>query len=81
MRLTASIKPSYPLESVRPMNNPIFYSLIFLGTVLIATAATIAAWHRRRAPGGLALFLMLVAVLVWNLAGMMEGSIRGGTGG
>jgi hypothetical protein len=59
------------------MTNPLFYSLIFLGTVLVATVAAMAAWYRRHAPGGLVLFLMLVAVFLWNLAGMMEVSAVG----
>lgn len=48
------------------------YSLAFLVTGLISGIATVFAWRKRQAPGGLPLFLMLLAVTEWNLAGLME---------
>jgi diguanylate cyclase (GGDEF)-like protein/PAS domain S-box-containing protein len=51
------------------------YSLAFLGTGLITAIAVFAAWQRRAAPGGVALFLMTLAVLVWVVAGSIEASV------
>lgn len=47
------------------------YSVAFLAATLIGAIATLAAWSRRRAQGGFSLFLMLIAITVWNLAGFM----------
>ena len=53
------------------------YTAIFLGVLLIATGTLFAAWPRRRAPGGRALFLMTVAVWIWLAAGLLEASATG----
>jgi PAS domain S-box-containing protein len=48
------------------------YSVAFLVTAFISGATTLLAWRRRRAPGGLPLFLTMLAVTEWNLANAME---------
>ncbi len=50
------------------------YSAIFLFTALIAAVTTYAAWQRRQAPGGRALFLMTAVVLIWVVGGLLDAS-------
>jgi diguanylate cyclase (GGDEF)-like protein/PAS domain S-box-containing protein len=50
------------------------YSLTFLVTVVISSIAAGIAWRRRQAPGGFYLFVMMLAVVEWNLADFMEAS-------
>ncbi len=50
------------------------YSIAFLCAMLISTTAAFFAWQRRSAPGGVLLFLMLVAVAQWAVSDVLEAS-------
>jgi diguanylate cyclase (GGDEF)-like protein/PAS domain S-box-containing protein len=50
------------------------YSITFLVTVIILVIAESLTWWKRHAPGGIFLFLMILAVIEWNLTGFMEAS-------
>ena len=48
------------------------YKITYLITMLITTWAAGAIWRRRSAPGAPALFMMMLAIIEWNLSGLME---------
>ena len=50
------------------------YSVVYLIATSIALVATVLAWQRRYAPGGLWLLLTLVAGVEWTLASALEAS-------
>ena len=50
------------------------YSVVYLIATAIGSVATIVAWQRRSAPGGLWLLLTLVAGVEWTLASALETS-------
>lgn len=52
------------------------YQAMFLATIMISIWAAAAIWRRRHAPGGLALFLMMLAILEWNFSGLMQVSTK-----
>ena len=54
------------------MNLDLVYEIVYLFTMLITAWAASAIWHRRSGPGGLALFIMMLAILEWNFCGFME---------
>ena len=48
------------------------YSFIYLAAVALSLTAGLFAWNRRRAPGGMWLFGMLMATAAWSLAEMFD---------
>ena len=56
------------------MDIDFYYRGIFILTMLITAWAALAVWRRHSAPGALALFWMMIAILEWNFCGLMEAS-------
>jgi diguanylate cyclase (GGDEF)-like protein/PAS domain S-box-containing protein len=48
------------------------YTLLYLGAALVSMGAAVVVWRRRSAPGGLWLFLMLVAMIDWTVADALD---------
>ncbi len=54
------------------MNQVLVFKIIYWVTILISTSAAVIVRRKRDAPGAFWLFLMMLAVLEWNLAGLMQ---------
>ena len=50
------------------------YSYVYLAATLVCIVGFAFAWRRRNAPGGTWLSAMLMAMIVWTLADMMDAS-------
>jgi len=48
------------------------FKVIYWITILISASAALIVWRKRDAPGALWLFLLMLAVLEWNFAGLMQ---------
>ncbi len=53
------------------------YAFVNLLTAIISFGVMILVWRRRSSPGGLQLFLLMVAVFEWSLAGAFEAAAIG----
>jgi diguanylate cyclase (GGDEF)-like protein len=55
------------------------FVLVFILTAIVSSCVAIIAWLRRKSPGSLALFFLMMAIVEWSLAAGIEAAAVGET--